>query len=168
MRALSISLLVIALIYLVTTVLDYRGYRVVYSKTASMPSGLYLIIPKQKFSKHEVVEFIPPDWALDFLKERGWINSRGSIIKYVFAVAEDSVCNQGDSVIVNDKVVGKVQRFLDSGKQLPKKSFCGKVPDNHYLLMSNFSDRSFDSRYFGLVSAKNILGKALPILMWGN
>ena len=159
------SLIFIVFLATVVSVIKKAGYRITYSVTPSMPQGFYLIVPSKKIARYDTVEFMPPQAALDFARDLHWVPKSGFIIKYVFAIPGDEVCVRNEAIWINDKKTGKVYRFYAFGKLLPQTKICGKLADGQYLLMSTKRERSFDGRYFGPVSSRNILGRAIPIFI---
>lgn len=163
LNPLFLSLVLISLFAIAIGIIKKAGYHIIYSATASMPQGFYLIVPVKKITRYDIIEFIPPKEALDFARKLHWIPDSGSIIKYVFAIPGDFVCVHNNAIWINGKKIGKIYRFYAFEKLLPQTKICGKLQENQYLLLSTKRDRSFDGRYFGAVSSLNILGRAIPI-----
>ncbi len=128
-----------------------------------MPRGFYLVAPVKKITRYDIVEFVPPKAILDFARDLHWIPDSGLIIKYVFAIPGDDVCVRDGAIWINGKKIGKVYRFYAFEKLLPQTKICGKLRDDQYLLLSIKRERSFDGRYFGLISSRDILGRAVLI-----
>jgi conjugative transfer signal peptidase TraF len=155
----------IGFIAVVVGAIKKSGHHVTYSATPSMPRGFYLVVPTKKIERQDVVEFVPPLTVLDFVKERHWIPRSGSVIKYVFAIPGDDVCVRNKAIWVNGKKIGIVYQSYAFGKLLPQTKICGKLKNDQYLLLSTKSKRSFDGRYFGAISSRRILGKAIPLFI---
>ena len=160
------SLIFIAIISITVSTIKKAGYHITYSVTPSMPRGFYLVVPAKKISRYDVVEFMPPLGVLDFIKEKHWVPKNGLVIKYVFAIPNDHVCIHKEAIWVNGKKIGPVYKFYDKNKLLPQTKICGKLDKDEYLLLSTKNERSFDGRYFGTISSKRILGKAIPIFIF--
>ena len=157
------SLVFILALMFVIDAIKKHGYHITYSVTQSMPKGFYLIIPTSVIRKGDIVEFIPPEHTLVFIKEKRWVPQNGRIIKYVFGIPGDHVCVLGQTIWINHKKVAPISKFYAKNKLLPQTKICGKLKQNQYLLLSTKNERSFDSRYFGAVDSSRILGRAVPI-----
>ena len=166
--ALFFSLIFIGILAFVVNIIKKSGYHITYSATTSMPQGFYFVVPIKKITRYDIVEFSPPVEALNFAKNLHWIPKSGSIIKYVFAIPGDSVCMQNEAIFINGKKIGRVYRFYKPGKLLPQIKICGKLKEDQYLLLSTKKERSFDGRYFGAVTSRSILGRAIPIFIFNE
>ncbi len=60
------------------------------------------------------------------------------------------------------KLLGIALQTDSKGRALPHFLFTGPVPENSYFMVGT-NPRSFDSKYFGFIHAKDILYKALPL-----
>jgi len=159
------SLIFIGILSITVSTIKKLGYHITYSVTSSMPQGFYLVIPAKKIARYDIVEFIPPPSVLDFIKEKHWVPQSGSIIKYVFAIPNDHVCIHDEAIWINSKKIGPVYKFYAQNKLLPQTKICGKLTEDQYLLLSTENKRSFDGRYFGTISSKRILGRAVSIFV---
>lgn len=75
----------------------------------------------------------------------------------------DQVCVSNWAILINGKKIGKVYKFYAKDQPLPQTRMCGKLKEDQYLLLSTKNERSFDGRYFGIISSDRILGRAVPI-----
>lgn len=139
------------------------GYGITYQATPSMPKGFYLIEPAKTIKKGDIVIFRPPKSTLNFLLKHKWIPNSGLLMKHIVAVFGDKVVEQKGTIWINNQKTGPVYKYYAPGKILPNSNFQGVLQPHQYLLMSTRIKRSFDGRYFGPVSGKDIVGKAIPL-----
>ncbi len=165
-KPLFLGLFLVGFLFLITQLIKMFGYHIIYSPTPSMPSGFYLVVPAKNISRHDIVEFTPPDRATKMLQANRWLPKDWTLIKYVLAVPGDHVCVKNKAIWVNGRLIAKIFTYFDNNKPLPKFNICGRIGANQYLLIGTASPRSFDSRYFGLISAEQIIGRALPIFLY--
>ncbi|MGD9108708.1 MAG: S26 family signal peptidase [Gammaproteobacteria bacterium] len=140
--------------------LYHRGYFITYQATTSMPKGFYFISPAKVLYKGDIVLFRPPDEIVRFLIEEKWLPKSGLMLKYVFALSGDYVCQDKKWIYINHHRVAPIYNEYAHGKKIPNSYFCGKLAKNQYLLMSIQVKRSFDGRYFGPVDRTRIIGVA--------
>lgn len=148
------------------------GIRV--NTTRSIPIGFYWL-SDAPVSKGEYVIFCPPVNALfDEAKKRGYFNSGfcpgqyGYIMKMNLAAKSDKVSVTDQGVFVNNVLLpySKPRSVDKSGRPLPVYRGDIVLSENDVLLMSDVSELSFDSRYYGPVSRSQIQGVIRPIFTW--
>lgn len=156
---------------LVTAVVTwFAGLRV--NLSGSMPIGLYRVSSGPPVKGAMVLACLPADVAV-FARSRGYVpNGRcpgatAPIGKVVLAMAGDSVEVTDTGLIVNrHPVENTIPLTVDAaGRPLPK------FPAGTYVvgraevwLYSSYSNRSFDSRYFGPLHMSCIRSRVLPLL----
>ena len=132
--------------------------RLLYNPSESAAVGWYQLRPKEVPKRSDQVAAYAPSWARNLAEERGYLPSDYPLIKTVWAVAGEEVCyiNQSVSVPKRPDIPVLGQDVL--GRAMPQMSGCHVLKQGQYLLMSPYVQTGFDSRYFGPVDAKNIIG----------
>lgn len=112
-----------------------------------MPVGLYWM--------QDVVKIQPRD-IIVFRFQDSWL------IKEVVGFPGDLFCvyPNGDFTL-NQQTLGKAKTLDGQGKIIPRQSGCQKIPPEEWVVLGQ-GENSFDSRYFGSVKRRDILGKAIP------
>ena len=139
----------------------------------SYPTGLYrLINDKQNYSKGDLVLFCPPDnLVMAQALARGYIKPgmcKGGftpVIKKILAVAGDVVTTDG-FVRINAVTVPDAQTLQADSEGRPLSTpGTETLGEGQYFMMSDHQPAiSFDSRYYGSVSAQNLIGHIKPVL----
>lgn len=132
----------------------------------SAPRGMYRIIPTEKFQHGQMVAFRPPQKLLDQLGPREWLNPTYPFIKPIGALPGDTVCSDQKVLKINSQYTVDIAEHDSNGVRLPSFSGCQVVIPGTFVPISQYSQRSFDGRYFGAIETSRILGAAIPIFIW--
>jgi conjugative transfer signal peptidase TraF len=135
--------------------------RLVWNTTPSAPVGLYLVlsIPPRRGALL-VVE--PPPRLRRFLTSRGYLSPRSRLIKTLAAVPGDRVCRRHSAVWIQGHRVASAHLLDRHQRRLPAWHGCHILGATQAFLLGAAPD-SLDSRYFGPIDARYIVGVALPI-----
>lgn len=171
LRMLSVSLLGIGLALFAFVGVAYAlGFRL--NLTGSIPPGIYRISTDPVARGSIVLVCLPRDIS-EFARSRGYVPSgscpdkSAPLGKFVVAMAGDAVEVGTDGVAVNDSLLRNSRPMPSDarGRQLhafPAGTY--QVRSNELWLVSSYSPRSFDSRYFGPVTTKSIVSRVIPVL----
>ncbi len=160
-----IALMTLAFLAVIVFLLKFAGYGLTYQVSTSMPKGFYFIKPAPSELKQNMkVVFSPPTRVQRMLLKHHWVPQSGLLMKYVMARPGDHVCYYSNSLWVNGRRLVPIYHFYAPGKSLPSYHFCGTLSADNYLLISHQDDHSFDSRYFGPINRKAIIGEAIAVM----
>ena len=147
-----------------------------FNVTRSYPLGLYWT-SDEEVRKGVLVWACPPQVeAIDIALHRGYIlagycpGGYGNILKKVVAMTGDRVIVTEQGVSVNGETIpNSALRRLDAqGKPLPFNETAYTLGTAQVLLMSDYTPKSFDGRYFGPINKANIKGVLKPVLTWSS
>ncbi len=126
-----------------------------------MPFTGTTLIPIKSPQHGDVVVFkYPEDKSIDYIKR-------------VIGVPGDTITIKNKKVFINEKLIEDPHAFFASENIIPKKLIEGrrdhlpaiKVPEGKVFVMGDNRDNSHDSRFWGFVDQRDILGKAF-IIYW--
>lgn len=153
----------------VSAIATVGGYRL--NLTPSEPVGLWRTEALNRSAEIGDLVFVcPPATAVfEEARRRGYLR-RGlcpggfaPLIKTVAALPGQRI-SIGDSVEVDETMIGSSRLRKNDGQGRPLHPYCGGiVPPDHLFLHTSFAS-SYDSRYFGPVPDSGLLGLARPIL----
>jgi conjugative transfer signal peptidase TraF len=145
------------------TALSTSSLQVVYNASASVPPGWYRITPAGEPAVGDLVLVRLPANAAALAAQRGYLPTQVPLLKTVIAVAPQHVCVHGVQVLVDGKAVATRLRQDRLGRPLPTWQACRQLVGDELFLLSTAHPESFDSRYFGPVSADAVIGRAQPL-----
>lgn len=137
--------------------------RLVWNHSASAPIGLYRVLPDAPLSPGDMVVAWPPQPARTLAAHRHYLPSGVPLVKRVAAAAGDTICGEKARVTVEGRPVAIRLAADRMGRPLPHWEGCVHLRQGQYLLLITLRPDSFDGRYFGPTTQRDILGKAEPL-----
>jgi conjugative transfer signal peptidase TraF len=136
--------------------------RLVWNASPSVPPGLYRFELSPVRRGDLVLIRLRPHVA-ELAHQRGYLPKSAYLIKFVVAVAGDRVCRLGDRLLVRGVFAARALPRDRLGRRMPVWHGCRRLaPGDLFILADN--TQSFDSRYFGVVSVRAVVGRA--VLLW--
>ena len=136
--------------------------RLVYNASDSVPVGWYRITPANSLTPGDLVLVHLPPEVRSLAAQRGYLPANVPLLKTVAAMAPQQVCMRGSQVRIDGVLVAKRMRWDRQGRALPTWQACSRLVGDELFLISN-NPASFDSRYFGPISADAVIGRAQPL-----
>jgi len=147
--------------------------RLIYNPSDSVAVGWYRVqpldhraasLPRPLSVDSIVLTRLPAD-AAALAAQRGYLPARVPLLKRVGAVAPQHVCIVAGQVRIDGVPVAAALPADRLGRSLPSLLLCRRLEPGELFLLSVTNPASFDSRYFGPVSASAVIGVAHPVWM---
>lgn len=135
----------------------------VWNASASVPIGLYRLVPPDQIEITDLVIVAPPEPLANFLAERGYLPRGVPLLKHVLGIAGDIVCRRGVSITTSGRVVGEAHERDSRGRSLPVWQGCRTLAEGEVFLMNWQSADSLDGRYFGPLPVSSIVAHAIRV-----
>lgn len=139
------------------------GPAFIWNASASVPIGLYRLAPAGRIAVADLVVVAPPEPLATFLAERGYLPRGVPMLKRVLALAGDTVCRRGATIVAYDHAYGIARERDSRGRPLPVWQGCRTLADGEVFLMNWDAPDSLDGRYFGPLPCTTIVARALPV-----
>lgn len=140
--------------------------RLVWNVTASVPIGLYRVLPDETPGRGELVAVRPLPTLARYMASRRYVEAGALLVKPVAAVAGQQVCRTGATVTIDDETVAIARTADRMGRPLPVWAGCRPLSAGTVFLLAPAVPASFDGRYFGPVATSAVVGRALPLWTW--
>lgn len=137
----------------------------VWNASASAPVGLYRLHAGEPVRRGDVAVAWTPEPSRTLAARRHYLPANVPLVKRVAAVAGDRVCAADTGISINGRRVASRRREDTAGRPMPWWTGCRRLSGGEYFLLMD-SELSFDGRYFGATSGKDVLGRAE--LLWAQ
>ncbi|HGN2711657.1 S26 family signal peptidase [Pseudomonas aeruginosa] len=145
--------------------------RLIYNPSDSVAVGWYRVqpldqrpasLPRPLSVGSIVLTRLPAD-AAALAAQRGYLPAHIPLLKRVGAIAPQHVCIVSGQVRIDGMPVAAALPADRLGRPLPSLQLCRRLEPGELFLLSVTNPASFDSRYFGPVSASAVIGVAHPV-----
>jgi conjugative transfer signal peptidase TraF len=133
----------------------------IWNASDSAAVGLYRLSAANS-SRGDLVAIHLPRSIADLADRRGYLPRGTLLLKPIAAVAGDHVCRHRSLVVTNGALRALALTADNAGRPLPFWRGCHMLRDDETFVLSRHSG-SFDSRYFGAVATRSIVGRAIPV-----
>ncbi|MCT5700999.1 S26 family signal peptidase [Pseudomonas aeruginosa] len=137
--------------------------RLVYNASDSVPVGWYRISSANSLASRDLVLVRLPPEVRSLAAQRGYLPANVPLLKTVAAMAPQRVCVLGSQIRIDGDLMAKRLRWDRQGRALPAWQACRHLVGDELFLLSSSNPESFDSRYFGPISADAVIGRAQPL-----
>jgi conjugative transfer signal peptidase TraF len=140
------------------------GPRFLWNASESVPIGLYRLHPAGRLAVTDLVAVLPPEPLATFLADGHYLPRGIPLLKRVLALPGQTVCRDHLAITIDKIELGAAREHDSRGHPLPVWQGCRKITDGEVFLMNWQSADSLDGRYFGVLPATAIIGRAEPLL----
>jgi conjugative transfer signal peptidase TraF len=140
----------------------------VWNASASVPIGLYAILPSGGARIGDLFAVRPPDDLAKWLEEAGYLGHDLPLLKRLAARAGAEVCRNVGTIRVDGAAVAIARARDRRGRPLPVWEGCRTLAAGEVFLLNANAPASLDGRYFGPLGAEAILGRAIPLWTRGG
>ncbi len=129
---------------------------IIYNPSQSVPQGFYL----RRSGASRIGNFVTiaaVNAAAEYAGARDFTDRTDRFIKRVAAAAGQTVCADGEHILVDGLSVATRRERDSSGRALPTWSGCRTLSEDEVFLLGD-TDDSFDGRYWGPTPLSDIDG----------
>ncbi len=137
--------------------------KLIWNATASAPIGFYTVEPVDAIEVPELVAVLPPEPFASFMVERGYVGRGVPLLKRILGLPGQKVCRTGRTITVDAIEMGEALERDRMGRDLPVWQGCRVIAEWQLFLMNWEVRDSLDGRYFGVLPASAVIGRAVPL-----
>ncbi len=138
------------------------GPLALWNSSPSEPVGLY-VRDRAAPAVGRLIAFRPPPDAWPYVGQTMPERARTSILKTVVASRGDLVCARDARLRLNGRDIAPIAARDRLGRALPHWTGCRRLGVDEFFVYSARIANSFDSRYYGPVRRRDVIGVYRPV-----
>ncbi len=139
--------------------------KLLFNTTVSAPIGFYSVSQTTPMVG-DLVVIDPPGSLAAWMARRGYLPLHVPLLKVVAAAGGAHVCGAAGIIMIDHAVVGRALDRDRWGRRLSPFKGCRTLQTDEVFLFNAGSVASLDSRYFGPLDRRQIVGVAHPLWTW--
>ena len=140
--------------------------RIAFNPSPSASKGFYLVRKTDELALRDLVLVTVPEAFEPMVVERQYLGANVPLLKRVVALSGDHVCYRSGAVFINGRYVASTLRSDSAGRPMPIWRGCRTLETQEFFALMERVETSLDSRYFGPLDRKLVLGTAEPLWLW--
>jgi conjugative transfer signal peptidase TraF len=140
--------------------------RIAFNPSPSASQGFYLIRRTDALAVGDLVLLRVPEAFESIVVDRRYLGPNVPLLKRIVAMSGDHVCHRGGAVFINGRYVASTLRNDSAGRPMPIWRSCRTLDDHEIFALMEGVETSLDSRYFGPLDRKLVLGTAELLWLW--
>jgi conjugal transfer pilin signal peptidase TrbI len=149
-----VSIIIISIFIFITMYL--LGYKILISKTKSLPYTVILLTPAKKYDTGTMVTF-------KYTFKNYFNYSQGTNFTKIIGCSQgETIERKNDNFYCNNHFLGTAIRKDGTGKIIESVYLNEVIPKGKFFMIGT-NPKSYDSKYFGYVDEKEILGVSYGI-----
>lgn len=140
--------------------------RIAFNPSPSASKGFYLVRKADELALRDLVLVTVPEAFEAMVVERRYLGANVPLLKRVVALSGDHVCYRSGAVFINGRYVASTLRSDSAGRPMPIWRGCRTLEAYEFFALMERVETSLDSRYFGPLDRKLVLGAAEPLWLW--
>lgn len=141
--------------------LQHERPLLVWNASASVPVGFYIMSTRQGRIGDYVLASLSPVMRR-LAERRGYKGRNAPLLKRIAAMEAQTVCRFGRLVTIRGRPFVVALDADPVGRPMPVWRGCRRLRGGQVFLLGS-DPGSFDSRYFGPLHARQVIGTAIPI-----
>ncbi len=137
--------------------------RLIWNASASVPVGLYAVLPASLPQLGDLFLLNPPDDLALYLYKRGYLPRGTPMLKHIAALPGQTVCRTGAIVRIGGTAVAEAHAEDSKNRMLPAWSGCRRLRQDQVFLLNADAPDSLDGRYFGPLPVSALRGRVLAL-----
>lgn len=134
--------------------LRFYGIRIGINLTRSQPDWVYLVISEKEVRRGERAAF--------WFQGSRYYPAGTLFVKKVAGLPGDRLDSGSGGIWINGEKIGDVRTADSKGRSVTPYVYHGAIPAGAYFMIAEVSN-SYDSRYFGLIEERQLIGKVISL-----
>lgn len=144
---------------------DIRPH-VAFNPSPSASKGFYVMRQTDALTVGDLVLVRVPEAFEAMVVTRRYLGPNVPLLKRIVGLSGDHICHRSGAVFINGRYAASTLQSDSAGRPMPIWRGCRTLESHEFFALMEGVVTSLDSRYFGPLDRKLVLGTAEPLWLW--